>query len=80
MNVISSGLNKLSNHYQMPIAAFSFRLERGVSHSSCVSAGAGCPAASSSASYCFFRPFRYIRRLSGSSLEFLAACRRRVAR
>lgn len=80
MNAMPSGQNKLSNHYQMPIAAFSFRLERRVSHSSCMSAGAGCPTASSSASYCFFRPFRYIRRLSGSSLEFLAAWRRRVAR
>ncbi|TNN42247.1 hypothetical protein EYF80_047587 [Liparis tanakae] len=48
-------------------------------HSSSVSMAAGCPAARSSASYCFFKPFRYIRKLSGSSLEFLAVCRRRVA-
>lgn len=40
----------------------------------------GCPAACSSPSYCFLRPFRYIRKLSGSSLEFLAACRSRLAR
>lgn len=50
------------------------------SHSSWVPGAAGGPADCSSDSNCFFSPFRYIRRLSGSSLEFLAACRRRVAR